>query len=760
VLWYSLARARARRGRQLLAVLGIVAAAAMLGASVTVAVSLSGGFARTAARADLPDVLASFSPERRSRVAAVVGTLANVRSASYVLEQAGAHVAAGSSFFDRHTTVIGVGPGRHGYVIVAGHDLNSPGEVVVEAGLARAWGLRVGGSVDLGYAQGERLVIVGIAVPPDTVAFPLTHGPRLYVSYPDAVRIAGVPFGVVNGADLWLADPRFLDVTLAQARSAAFGLPALEFVTRTGLQVLIGQAAGIVIAVVAAFSLIAVLVAGAMLTASAAAEIQRRLAAFGVMRALGVSGRALVAATAVEAAAVALPATGLGVVIGWLAVRGPVDRLLASLNELPPGWTLSLLLAATVLALTLLIAAASGWPAWRATRRPPVEVLRAGDVSGTIRRVPLPAALPLLGLRLMLARPVRSAATIAVVGFAVSVVLALLTVATVLENLNRQPLSVGKRYQLLVQAPPGELGWIRRLPQVAGATPFYSTEVADSFSLDEPFTLVGFGAAPAVYEDPPLSEGRRVRSADEADVGVGLAQALGLHPGAVLAAQLPNGRELRFRVAGVVQALEDQGRVAFVEDRRLLAADPSLPGQIAVRLRPGASSAPVTAAVARRGESTTSAGGIAGQSVQNWAARSSGFIGILAALLRSIAVLDACVCLYAVGQALALTAQERRRTLAIIRAQGAGRRQLFSVFAGAAAALVLLATGLAAAIERWAIGPVVARVAASYVTLVLTATGGVLGLTFVGMLVGAAIVTVTLVRSVTRQPVVAGLREE
>jgi hypothetical protein len=441
-------------------------------------------------------------------------------------------------------------------------------------------------------------------------------------------------------------------------------------------------------------------------------------------------------------------------------VRGPADRLLASLNELPPGSSLALLLVASTVGLVLLVVSATCWPAWRAARRPTVEILRGGDVGRGGRRLRLPATLSLLGVRLVLARPGRAAATIAVVGFAISVVLTILAIATTLETLNRQPLSVGKRYQLLVNAPPSQLARVRRLPQVAAATPFYSLEVADSFALDEPFTLDAFGAPPPGYEAPPLVEGSLATRADEAEVGVGLAQALGLHPGGELAAQLPNGREVRFRVAGIVQALEDQGHVAYVEAPRLLAAEPGLAGQIAVKLRPGASASAVTAAVGRLGASTTSAGGIAGQSVQGWAARSSGFIGVLVALLRSVAVLNACVCLYAVGQALALTAQERRRALAVVRAQGAGRLHLFAVFGGAAAFLVLFAWMLAALLERWAVAPGIAHLAASYVVLALSAGGQLLGYTLAGLLAGAALVAVVLVRAVARRPVVAGLRED
>src|SRR5207302_7749699 len=122
-------------------------------------------------------------------------------------------------------------------------------------------------------------------------------------------------------------------------------------------------------------------------------------------------------------------------------------------------------------------------------------------------------------------------------------------------------------------------------------------------------------------------------------------------------------------------------------------------------------------ALARHGHPSASSGGIAGQSVQGWASRSSGFIGLLVALLRTVAILDACVCLYAVGQALALMSQERRRALAVIRAQGAGRLHLFAVFGVVAGFLVLLAWALAAALERWVVAPGVAHLAASYVVL-------------------------------------------
>ena len=62
-----------------------------------------------------------------------------------------------------------------------------------------------------------------------------------------------------------------------QARASSFGLHDIRFATRSGVRVLLDQAAGIVIDLLVALSLIALVTAGVMLAASARAEVQRRL---------------------------------------------------------------------------------------------------------------------------------------------------------------------------------------------------------------------------------------------------------------------------------------------------------------------------------------------------------------------------------------------------------------------------------------------------------------------------------------------------
>ena len=74
------------------------------------------------------------------------------------------------------------------------------------------------------------------------------------------------------------------------------------------MEILLSQAAGIVISLLVAFSFVALLAAGTMLAAGAHADVQRRLTGLGVQRALGFGPGRIAAQQAVESALVAIPA--------------------------------------------------------------------------------------------------------------------------------------------------------------------------------------------------------------------------------------------------------------------------------------------------------------------------------------------------------------------------------------------------------------------------------------------------------------------
>ena len=759
VFRHGLARLRRDRARTLLTAGGIAAATAMVGAAATLVFALSTAFDRTAARADLADITARFGEQPLSLVRPRVDALPNIRAASFRYEASGIGVEAGGQFVDG--TVVGHEPvAPPGYALVAGHDISGAGQLVIEQGLARTWHLRLGDRVTLsGPATTLTPRVVGIAVAPDGVAYPLARSPRVWNSYDDVRRLTGAG-AVANEALIWVHDRSQLDVTLAQARAASFGVSDLRFVTRGGYERLIGRAAGLVIALLVAFSLIVLAAAGVMLAASAAAEVQRRRQAIGILRALGGAPSDVAGGYAAETVGIAAPAAAVGLVTGWLAVAGPTRHLLQVLNELaPPPAPTALLLALCWLCVVALVAAATWLPAWRTARLPTVDSLRQADVVRTPRRLPLPALVG-FGARIALARPLRVAALVAVLAASTSVILLILTIATVLRGLEHNAQTLGTHYQLTVPGYQASLARVRTVPGVTDAARRYETDAADSFDLGESFRLIAFSQNMSRFEAPPLDAGRRVGSDDEAEVGLGLAQALDLHLGGTFAAELPSGREVRFRVVGIDDALRNEGLLAYVRPRRLLAALPSLQWDAAVKLRPGADVDFVRNVLLSRGIASDRTGGIAEDSGVSGSVGRTSFLNILAALLRSVAVLDGLVCVYALAQMLALIARERRRAVAVVRALGGSRAQVLAVFAGSALVVAAVAAPLGVIAEHFALGPLVARLAVSYVTLSLGAGIQPIAVVLAGVVAAVVAAAAWATRSATAEAIVVPLREE
>jgi hypothetical protein len=395
-------------------------------------------------------------------------------------------------------------------------------------------------------------------------------------------------------------------------------------------------------------------------------------------------------------------------------------------------------------------ALAAAWPAWRAAARPPVELLRGAELrSANERRGLMPGAwagLTVLGGRLVGARRTRWAATALTLGLSTAFVLLMLALASALSALETDPQELGKRYQLTATLPAPAAAQVRRIRGVQAAAPRYEEEAVDSFSLGETIDVIAYPGDHTLFEAPPLAAGRRLRGSGEAEVGVGLADALGLSPGSMLAIELQSARELRLRVAGLVSSLDHDGRIAYVPASALLAADPQAPEQLAVRLYPGADAAAVTQAL---GPSAAPAAGATARGVP--------LVNTLRAILVAVAVLDGLVCVYALLQACALTVQERRRTLAVLRACGAGGRAVRRLLAGAVATLLIPAAALGIALEQLMMAPALSRLAANYATLPISASGAEIAAVLAGVLLAGAAAVLWVARQVTRETVVAGL---
>jgi ABC-type lipoprotein release transport system permease subunit len=171
-----------------------------------------------------------------------------------------------------------------------------------------------------------------------------------------------------------------------------------------------------------------------------------------------------------------------------------------------------------------------------------------------------------------------------------------------------------------------------------------------------------------------------------------------------------------------------------------------------VRLKGGADPAQVTKELVGLGASLQPVG--AAQT------DNAAFLAVLAALLRGVGLAVGLVCLYALVQALTVTARERRGAVALLRACGADAQTVGLVLAGAALAVALPAAILGVVLERFVFGPLVSHLAAGFATLPLTPTTAQVALVAGGLLALAAVATLLVARRVMREPVVAGLREE
>jgi len=300
----------------------------MLAAAIVVSDSLGRGFDRGARAAGLPDVIVRFDPQATSNVAPRIRALLDLKTFSLRQGFTNVDIESGGHSSGRASIEV-VGPGRRGYAIADGRDSARPPARSWSSALAAAWHVRLGGTLDIDGVGPHRAV--GFSEGPDNVAFPLAV-PRVYLSQAALERRFGGRLDPrVDYAELWLRDPRNLDEVLVQARATSYGVRGLRFITRSGVRVLIDQAAGIVIDLLVALSVIALATAGVMLAASARAEVQRRLTAIGVRRAVGASRGHLTLAQAFEALLITTPTAMIGALAGP-KVRVPSDPARAEMD--------------------------------------------------------------------------------------------------------------------------------------------------------------------------------------------------------------------------------------------------------------------------------------------------------------------------------------------------------------------------------------------------------------------------------------------
>ena len=284
----------------------------------------------------------------------------------------------------------------------------------------------------------------------------------------------------------------------------------------------------------------------------------------------------------------------------------------------------------------------------------------------------------------------------------------MLALASLLERLREDPGTIGKRYQLAVSLDPGSIRDARS--GCRASTRSGSATASTRRTRSGSASRSGSSPTPATtrsFEDPPLAEGRRIRGPNEVEVGVGHGRRARAAARLVLADADPRRRR------GALPRQRDRARARERRPDRVGRSRtgcsplrPDLDPQVVVRLeagrRPGHGHARAVDLGARL------------QPVGAAQTDNAAFLAVLAAVLRGVGLAVGLVCLYALVQALTVTARERRGAVALLRACGADGPTVGLVLAGAAVAVAIPAALAGVVLEVVAFGPLVARLAAGF----------------------------------------------
>ncbi|TMA40096.1 MAG: ABC transporter permease [Deltaproteobacteria bacterium] len=251
-------------------------------------------------------------------------------------------------------------------------------EVVLGNQVARLYDVRLGDPITV---RGQRFHVVGILEPtltgPDSfvfMSFPTAQ--RLLIdSEPFLRRLLLVPgsnlLPIATAAAVFWATGEDAETVAARIRER---LPGLSVVSPRDATVQLDRAVAFLNALIVGSGLVALLVASLAVTNTMFMAIVERRREIGLRRVVGATRRQVIAQLLVEATALGVVGSTLGLVAGALAVGGLntlTERLGAAIFLVTPRLAIAAALLPAGLA-----AIAGLWPAWRAARLPPTEAVR------------------------------------------------------------------------------------------------------------------------------------------------------------------------------------------------------------------------------------------------------------------------------------------------------------------------------------------------------------------------------------------------
>jgi len=474
--------------------------------------------------------------------------------------------------------------------VTDGRRPGAPDEILLERSFARETGLHPGDTIRLDGRQGgrETLRVAGLAVTTEQATFP-RWDPALAWA-PDAAVTA---LGAGTRVAVRLKDPETAPAYIAQAQNELKGVALTDWhdvrdtitdQTNTNT-IIIGV--NTLLALIAAGFTVATVISGRVLA-------QRR--EIGLLKAIGLTPKGVVATLVGEYLLVALAAGLLGLIAGAAIaplLLEPMASLLATPtpSALAPG-PLLLSLALILLA----VATCTAIPAIRAGRLNTVEALAIGRASarGKVSRAARAAAalkLPApvrLGVKDAFAGHARAILSVAALGMMVVTLVAALSMEATYNKVIGEPALRAKPWDIRVepgeQTPAQAVHALEREPTTHVTTLAGLTATGPN-GHEVHVRALGDGFQAFRYAVP---DGRMLDRPGEAIVGRGLLDTQHLKVGDMLALRI-SGVPVRVRIVGRHVEPDDDGVVAIMSASSLpAAARRQLAGaEVIAQLRPG-----------------------------------------------------------------------------------------------------------------------------------------------------------------------------
>ncbi|MGH2632203.1 MAG: FtsX-like permease family protein [Tepidiformaceae bacterium] len=506
---------------------------------------------------------------------------------------------------------------REGHWLDGGAD-----EVVIDRGLAKASGLKLGSKLSVaGAANTRSLTVVGIGINTTSAPYPLDSPADVFTTANVVGSVSGGRVPTYAGG-VRLTDPSTTDAFVAASRAA--GGQTIEATTWQDIRDNVSSGDQAVVILLRTFAVFAFFAVGFVLANTVSGQVLSQYRDIGLLRAMGLTPGQVTTLLLIEQLALASVAAVVGALIGVLATPLLLGRIAGLLDTTPDNpfnpatiTTVIAVVLAEVLLFTII-------PAWRGGRLSTVQALTVGPSRATDRpsklaalaeRMHLPGTM-MLGVKDLFSRPGRTWLSIAALVLAFSTIASALTIEATVRAISDDPLRIGRPpYQLeLTSAQTGATGISNNS---VNAEALAQPGVASTLTLQRldgsvvpgdvfPTDALSGDLSKMPY---PIKSGRMFSAPGEAVVGLNVAREDGVRLGDVVTLSLVAGPQLHLKVVGLVASEDNNGKTVLYSMSDLASAAPQLaaqPATVAVRLQPGADVAEAALAIRQRTSGTVS----------------------------------------------------------------------------------------------------------------------------------------------------------